>query len=429
MENPNDDNVTAAPPILQWRGNFTNDHSSPPPSIASMVVPLQQQSIVRQNTENECLVASLHNDGHHRPNTSAMVEVIDVTAIMNAWNQQQQQSMNHELTNEHNIDRSLPLEDFIVLPEAGREIMNVFPIINPRQQYSYPTPWNHWIQSRGTNCSIAATTSTTQKSFHNTSDDTNIIAVGHADGMITILDTSPLSGDETTTTTPVWGVSSSHRRYCSSYPCIGIGQIDLSDNTIDNDDTNMSQSYLVCCLRGAATYLIPLVPSSSCSQDDNVPPVLALTVPHDTDDDISIRYTQGFAAANIPLHQRNDDTILPANNSDSLPLLVYVWPGGVIDVYRCGLLPHDVPSTEDQLLKELIANGSVTALRDLILSSQNGIDDDITTNPDWTNALFEIRRHGALTPIHYEDISSDDFKSLKRELLDLNRIEDIETKQ
>jgi hypothetical protein len=39
------------------------------------------------------------------------------------------------------------------------------------------------------------------------------------------------------------------------------------------------------------------------------------------------------------------------------------------------------------------------------------------TNPNWTNALFEIRRHGELTPIHYSDILSDTFNSLRTELL------------
>jgi hypothetical protein len=116
------------------------------------------------------------------------------------------------------------------------------------------------------------------------------------------------------------------------------------------------------------------------------------------------------------------------DDDDSIPVLVYVWPGGVMDVYRCGLLPHLPPSTDEQLLlQELIANGSVNAWRDLILSTDGNESDDTFTNPNWTNARLEIRQHGdEYTPIHYTDIVSDAFKSFRTELLNLIKSESME---
>jgi hypothetical protein len=104
-------------------------------------------------------------------------------------------------------------------------------------------------------------------------------------------------------------------------------------------------------------------------------------------------------------------------NGNSLPLLAYVWPGGVIDIFSCGLLPHVSVSTRVQLLKELIANGSVDALREFILSLD---DDDNDMRMKWSNALLEIRRHGETTPITINDIISDSFISLRTELLNIN---------
>jgi hypothetical protein len=400
--NPTDDASTASvslkPPTLRWSGNFTNDHSNPPPSIAS-IVPWNKQQ--QQNNEHECLVISLHNDGRERPNTSDMVEVVDVTSVMIAWNEEQS-------TNQDKTDRSLPLEDFIVLPEAGREILNVFPT---NEERSNPRTFNHWIQSRGTN-SLLSTSTVTTTSLHGT-DDTNVIALGHADGMVTILDVTPTVADQSITT-PRWGVSTKHSRYCSSYPCVGIGKIDLfhCKHEDNNDKIITQQPYLACCLRGAATYLIPL--QSAGRHDDAT--VLALSVPHDLDGDVSIRYTQGFATGNIPMNNRNDTTVV-SPNGNSLPLLAYVWPGGVIDIFSCGLLPHVSVSTRVQLLKELIANGSVDALREFILSLD---DDDNDMRMKWSNALLEIRRHGETTPITINDIISDSFISLRTELLNIN---------
>ena len=386
-------------PVLLWRGNFTMNHSSPPPSIADIVV-LHPPIMHTNSASDECLVVSFHNDGHPRPTTSAMVEVIDVTLVMNAWNEPQ--AVTSAPMKEDHTSRSLALEDFIVLPEAGREIMNILP---SNRQHTYPKPFNHWIQSRGTNCLLSTTIS----------NDTNIVAVGHADGMMTLLDTSPTTEGQT----PVWGVSTSHSRYCSVYPCIGVGRIDLSDTNGNDTLTNTQQPYLVSCLRGAATYLIPL--QSSHHHQDDVP-VLALTVPHDMDEDVSIRYTQGFTAGNIPVKNRCHEKSSHGGD-DSLPLLVYVWPGGVMDVYRCGLLPHIFPSTEDELLKELFTNGSVDALRDLIVSSCD--DNDAMMNPNWTNALQEIHQHGTTTPISYNDIISNTFNSLRTEVLRWTQLENV----
>jgi hypothetical protein len=431
--------VTVVPltPTLQWRGNFTDEYSCPPPSIASMVlIPHSNNKVAPSHTTTTNhtviqpatgLVVSLHNDGHHRPNTSAMIEVLDVISIMNAWIGAVSNG-NHDRTHYVEIsDRSLSLEDFIVLPDAGREIKNILPRNRQQQhqqQNSCPIPWNHWVQSRGTNCLLSTTI---PKSFPSI-DDTNIIAVGHADGMITILDAVLPTGPDDATSSPVWGVSSSHRRYCSLYPCIGINRIDLSHTNHHDNDTRASQPYLVGCLRGSATYLIPLQPSLGPTDD---PAVFALTVPHDTVDDVTIRYTQGFTAGNIPWHhQRYDESKESSNDDDddSIPVLVYVWPGGVMDVYRCGLLPHLPPSTDEQLLlQELIANGSVNAWRDLILSTDGNESDDTTTNPNWTNARLEIRQHGdEFTPIHYTDIVSDAFRSFRTELLNLIKLESAE---
>jgi hypothetical protein len=136
-------------------------------------------------------------------------------------------------------------------------------------------------------------------------------------------------------------------------------------------------------------------------------PVLALSIPHDIDDDVSIRYVQGFLASSLTLEPRNDN--------NSIPILIYVWPGGVIDVYSCGLLHHVHNSTEEQLHQELITNGSADALRDLLTTS----DED--EHSDWMAAKEEIRQLNDMIPIGIRDILSDHLNCFRSLLLRFTR--------
>jgi hypothetical protein len=421
---------------LQWRCNFANEDAGIPPSIAAMAsfnvgadrrsnpnppsndvvtsstavasdpdiaISIQKSNIVATgnelpNRDPMYLVITLHNDGYQRPNTSAMVEVVDVTSIMSQWKQQRNDN-NSDMNSDSNMDNndtlSLSLEEHIVLPEAGREIVNVLPNL---QQRSFPT--SHWIPSRNTNCVCTCATSFSE---------TGVVAVGHADGMITFLDVSTTTATNDQQPIP-WGVSNVMHRYCLSYPCIGIGTIEICE---DNDD-GISTRYVVCSLRGSATYMIPLPMSNSHSRNDL--PVLALVLPHDIDEDVTIRYTQGFAATNIVIKGRHEENGI--RQETTIPLLAYVWPGGLIDIYSCGSLPHVPLSIEHQLLTELIANGSVDALRALILCSTD--DTELMTKPKWTEALNEIHQYGETLPIGVNNIISDTMASLRSILLDLN---------
>lgn len=286
--------------------------STPPPSTT----PLAEEDV--QSPKPEYLVLTLHRDSSTRPSTASLLEVVDVTSIAKAWN--------HQFAGFDNAaSAAVYLEEHSVVPEAGREVLDLstFPSVHDNRRV-LPSP-SYYIPSIGTNCLCSMTSSTAVS-----------VAAGLADGMVTVV-----SGAISVEEQLAWGVSTLMDQLCLSYPCIGMGCVDLNVG----DEV---MPCVVCCLRGTATYMIPMVSASSiqsdiCGEDEVL--MFALSVPHDIDEDSSLRYLQSFAAFNLSTESASADCGI--EGQCQIPILVYAWPGGVVDIYSGELLRGDARRRRD----------------------------------------------------------------------------------
>jgi hypothetical protein len=111
-----------------------------------------------------------------------------------------------------------------------------------------------------------------------------------------------------------WGVQEDVNQALLQYPAIGLGTVHLA-----------SGPHLACSLRGGTTYLLPLASESNAPTDA---PVFLFPEKDDEEDDSKVlRYIHGFAAGNLVTNE--GDT--------TLPVLVYVGEGGLMEVYACDI--------------------------------------------------------------------------------------------
>jgi hypothetical protein len=392
---------------LSWRATFADFNSGPAPAINAVATlntvapPPKHSDLVNEDTpansedapsfmertDGTCYLAltSYHNDPT-RPNSASMLEVVDVTSIADSWIQLLESNSN-AINDE---DLAVPLEDHCVLPEVGREIMESSTVEDGDKSRHHPT--TNWIPSRSTNrlCSIPLSNSLA-----------NRIAVGLADGMVAVLDSRECDDGQTQ-----WGASPHIDQFCLSFPCIGMNCLKIAESRRN------PALYVACCLRGSSTYLIPL--NTSQSSNDSTATVLAVSVPHGFDEDASIRYVQDFTAFNLVLSHVGEERL--SDPKDSIPLLVYVWPGGVIDVYSYGLLSctHSLP--DEKLIQELVSDGSIATLRNVLLNSGG---DYHGVHEMWTAAVEEVSRLDRDIPIAIENIYSERFTGFREVLLHL----------
>lgn len=428
---------------LQWRARFSLERG-PPPSIVGIapfdvVSPLPPAPTNRSSTTStpnlhavpkekdveqsiasklahDYLVLTLHyHDSITRPTTAAMVEVIDVASIAKAWKLLAPQE------NDRSNDIAVPIEEHCILPEAGREIVDVSTILEASssgKKRLAPVIQPQWIPSDGTNsvCPVGRDASMCART-----DDATVVA-GLADGMVTVL-SAKLWPSSSGNGKLFWGVSSDMDQICLSYPCIGMGCVNMKGRTGDH-----AIPHIACCLRGTTTYLIPL--DSGAAASENRPKsqesrMLAFFVPSDAQDGTGMtvnRYLQSFAAFDLAT-----TSCLGTGEGfrkSFVPIVVYVWPGGIIDLYSCGLLPQLTSATDEQLpnavslLDELVTNGSVKLLRQLLMQSENKLDGQ--EDEVWKNARAEVLIHGDTVPITRHDVDSKQFLSFRSVLLQLS---------
>lgn len=217
------------------------------------------------------------------------------------------------------------------------------------------------------------------------------------------------------------GIAEADHQLLLSYPAIGKGQIDIAENN------GSFSTYLATCLRGGTCYLIPTSPTN----DDNASSIPTIPFPHDIESDLSDIYVQSFTAGNLVV----DDKKVP------LPVLVYAWPGGVIDVYACGLEDLKVPNNteapseiiDDDTQDVFVSRMERRCLRDLIdneslLLFSQIIDEmrEDSRNPvkeEWQGFLMETK-NGKMLSVPVEDITLDSlcsarYQNLRRVLLSL----------
>jgi hypothetical protein len=249
--------------------------------------------------------------------------------------------------------------------------------------------------------------------------------VALSDGTVAVLSSSSAEGDDSCCCG--WGVAQDSHQLLLSYPVIGCGIVE-QDNGHD---------YLACCLRGGTCFLIPITASND-SNDDNDSndgetnnEILGISYPHDVDADITSAYVQGFTAGMLSV---DDD-----GASSLLSVLVYAWPGGVVDIYACGLVYPSIPqhvveqqndpidhTAERQVLEELLMNSNESSLS-MVLRLFEKMEEDpdhrLCQDEQWQEAKKEYYKASASarsSPPTLEDLSSSkDFSSLRTLLLSL----------
>jgi hypothetical protein len=219
------------------------------------------------------------------------------------------------------------------------------------------------------------------------------------------------------------GVAQPDHQLLLSYPAIGSAQIDIVD------ESGKPSSYMAACLRGGTCYLIPISTNTNNNQS-----IATIPYPQDIESDLSFVYVQAFTAGNLVL------------DGIDLPVLVYAWPGGVIDVYACGLMPSEAPnsngseSIDDDSSDVLISRAERRCLRDAIdnecISLISKIVDELRENSqhpllqmeEWQQLFAEIKSgtnpSSPLDDISLESLCSIEHQSLRRILLSLALIHD-----
>jgi hypothetical protein len=129
-----------------------------------------------------------------------------------------------------------------------------------------------------------------------------------------------------------WGVDCDQRVFFFS--AIGIAPVTLSTGPD-----------MACCLCGGTVYLVP----------ENDTPVTAILGP--VEKQASTQYLHGFHAGNVRVEG------ITSSRDNELPVLVYSGAGGILKVYSCELLSE---TEQDRLLRELVENGSVKLLREML---------------------------------------------------------------
>lgn len=198
-----------------------------------------------------------------------------------------------------------------------------------------------------------------------------------------------------------------------SYPCIGLGKVEMINDIRSNQKNHpVNEEYAVCCLRGATAYLIPLNGNTCEDQQPMSTSLRVICYPHDIDSTTSqVQQVQGFTAGNL---------IHPSYKST--PVLIYAWPGGIIDVYSCGL--RKKAACPRSVLQSLLDNGSAEMLQALLLSF-DARDDLHERGLTWQLAFDEITNlaAGKITehppPLTMEELCSGRLTSFRRLLLEL----------
>lgn len=346
-------------PKLAWRASFSSH--SPIRSVAPLKTSLEddqptseQSPVITANSPNEYLAVTLQPET--RRSSASLLEVVDLSSVADAWD---------KMGNPTAAAAAVPLEEHWVLPDAGMELIDADTLSLPSESGSdgcgsHAT--SNWIPSSGTDCLMPLPQQNGSLS----------VAVGLSDGTLGIVSASVSSLHGMLS----WGIAAPANQVLFPYPCIGLGQVNLTSNR-----TPLQPSHVAYCMRGSTTYLVP----ADTEEDD--PPVTVLSYPDDVDSDTGglQQAVQGFTAGNLRL----SNTALKAGESSTLPVLVYAWPGGIVDVYSCELLNPDNDSGQRfrPVLLELLENGSAKLLHRFL--TMRGIE-TFHNRPDWMAAWNEI---------------------------------------
>jgi len=354
-----------------------------------------KQSRGRRNTGTELprvyVMLTMELNVRH-PRSSDAVEVLDLFSMVTAWRNAKQtgEISDQKATIFDDETTVLPLEPHTVLPAAGKELLDSSACLRSnnhrRSTSSTSVPW---IPSAGTN-HVFQLDQNRNRNGSGTLDMRASCAVALADGTLGIIHAQTFEDGDVS-----WGIERDEDQLFLSYPCVGMGQIQMREQ---KDGKDALQDYVVFCLRGATTYLLPLtsVPIEASvgitdAELDPSPrpcPTRVIFFPNDIDADPSaIHRVQGFTAGNLSWGQG-----LPTEGttpSFQIPVMVYAWPGGLIDIYSCQL--QKLTPVPTSVLKSLVENGSAKILYDILSSSVKFPEDLRHRGPQWEAAFQEIQ--------------------------------------
>jgi len=184
-----------------------------------------------------------------------------------------------------------------------------------------------------------------------------------------------------------WGVAHDANHVVLSFAAIGLGFVDCDQ-----------VKHLACSLRGGTIYLIPVVEQNVPNASYPKVTVLMRPIPYDPEnpnenDDPLLHQLSGFACGNLVVV---DDEQREGHTKD-IPVMIYVGPGGIMEVYSCGLVKrHDDPPqvAKDMVLQEMLENGTIRLLLDTLHSpNHNDLDSDM-----WAQARAECRTNPPRKP-------------------------------
>ena len=203
-----------------------------------------------------------------------------------------------------------------------------------------------------------------------------------------------------------WGVAQDRHQLLLSYPAIGCGRV-----FVDEDH------HFVCCLRGGTCFLIP-------TRADSQKHVTVISYPHDVDADTTSAYVQGFTAGTLLMDEKS-----------SLPVLIYAWAGGAVDVYACHLVHptqeetldsqltqmnwKEPDASEHKLLEEMMNNESLSIVLTLFDDMEKDQNHKLLQEENWEMAQKEFKLSEFTSPVTLKQLCSDKLESLRFLLLAL----------
>ena len=347
-----------------------------------------------ENESNNYLMAVVSNGPRtgtkgNEQETSSMLKILDLQQIVNSKkNQSLDSSVNH---NEDN-DRDLSLEHYLVPQSRGMELLDASTISSSKDgNLPKRVPV---LDGQGANAACYLSTG-----------DASFTGICFPDSVVALFSNNRLDDSF-----EVVGVTEANHQLLFSYPAIGNGQV----STVDKNRTPMT--CLVTCLRGGTCYLTPI-------STGNNEPMVAIPFPHDMESDFSDIYVQAFTAGNLLV------------DGVDLPVLIYAWPSGVIDVYSCGLMDSKTPKmevstdedfvsrAERRCLRDMIDNDSISMVANILNESRDKTQNPLFQTVEWEE-LFQEFNAGKGLPASEDDVTlealcSKQFQSLRRVLLSL----------
>lgn len=402
---------------LLWRAAW--EHASPIASIQQLPVNEETKSVemtppsfseanrnLNASPHHEYLIITLQPRDSATP-TRSMVDVVDTTSLELAWRDlAKPDDFTSETTN------LLAMEDHWILPSPGMELVDTSTL--PRTRIPGLPRRRPHVSSSGTNALYVL--------------PQNLGCVmGLSDGTL-----ARIYAECTSVSQPdmlSWGVSSATDQCVLSYPTIGLGHVYLP--LAKESPTSERVPHIACCLRGGTVYLVPITTSSS---SDAARPIYTLSYPHEVDRDAHFQQLHGFTACALQprsITKKSGDSTAGGETEGSLTntFLFFAWPGGIIDVYLCGLTDRQTKESVEKstLLEKLWSNGTVQMLSDSLLHQSNdcppeGFSIELT---QWQNALTDISKRGA--PASFDELKTEGFQSLRSLILTLATENELNT--